>query len=353
MTAADPGASDPLALERELGSEAGATEAEADQVWGVTKPFPDWFKGRRVQAHRMVGAWVPVVLIGLPLGVLVAIVIYPTVWMFYHAFQNTSLMTLFNGNWSSVGFANFAEVLTSDRFANAMGNMGVYLTFGAALQVVIGTAVALMLYELVRPRWLQVVLLVLLVLPMMMPPSVVGTLWRFLLQADNGAINWLLIHLGVLGEGARINWFSFDLALWSVTLADTWEWTALPLLIVYSARVSLPPSVYEAARVDGASRGRVLFRLTLPMLQEIIGIAFILRFMDAYKFVDKVDVMTSGGPAQASELPALIAFQKGIREFEVGIAAAHAIIIFILAALLIVLFLAYLKRVMKARGVMG
>ena len=94
----------------------------------------------------------------------------------------------------------------------------------------------------------------------------------------------------------------------------------------------------------------VLRRITLPMLKEIIAIAFILRFMDAYKFVDKVYVMTAGGPAQSSELPVFIAFQKGIREFEVGEAAAYAWIIFVVAAVLITLFLQYLKRVLKAQA---
>jgi len=125
----------------------------------------------------------------------------------------------------------------------------------------------------------------------------------------------------------------------------------LTLLIVYSGRVSLPPAVYEAARVDGASQWQVMWRVTLPMLKEVIAIAFIVRFMDAFKFVDLVYVMTSGGPAQSSELPAYIAFQRGIREFAIGEAAAYAVIIFAISAVLITLFLKYLKRVLKAQGI--
>jgi multiple sugar transport system permease protein len=178
----------------------------------------------------------------------------------------------------------------------------------------------------------------------------VGVLWKFLLQANNGGLNHLLIALGILDPAARIDWLSAQLSLWSITLVDVWQWTALPLLIVYSGRVSLPPAVYEAARVDGASGWLVLRRITLPMLKEIIAIAFIIRFMDAYKFVDHVSVMTQGGPAESSELPVFIAFQKGIREFQVGEAAAQAWLIFIVAMVLITLFLKYLKRVLKAQA---
>ena len=332
-------------------TEIAAAGAPHGAVRATERDLPDWFQAKRGGRHRLVGWWVPAIMVGIPIAVIVLIVIYPTIWMLYHAFQSTDMMSLFSGDWRFVGFANFTNVLTSSRFHNSIGNLAIYLIFGACLQVVLGTAIALILYELVRTSWLRVVLLIVLVVPIMMPPAIAGVLWRFLLQAQNGAVNHLLLHLGVLQGAERVNWFSVDLALWSLVMADSWQWTALTLLIVYSGRVSLPPAVYEAAQVDGASRWQVLTRLTLPMLKEIIAIAFILRFMDAYKFVDKVYVMTSGGPAQASELPVYIAFQKGIREFQIGEAAGYAIVIFVGAALLITLFLKYLKRVMRHQGV--
>ncbi len=318
---------------------------------GIAAPaVPDWFEARKTPRARIVARWVPWVMVGIPVLVLLAIVVYPTVWMAYHAFHDTNMMGLFTGRYAYVGWQNFANVLADPRFHNSVVNLAWYLTFGATLEVLLGTALALVLYELVPRPGLRVVLLVAMVLPMMLPPSIVGVLWKFLLQANNGAVNHLLINLGLMAPTERIDWLGVDLSLTSLIIADVWQWTALPLLIVYSGRVSLPPAVFEAARVDGASRFTVLRRLTLPMLKEIIAIAFILRFMDAYKFVDKVYVMTSGGPAQSSELPVFIAFQKGIREFQIGEAAAYAWLIFAVAAVLVTLFLQYLKRVLKAQA---
>ena len=289
-------------------------------------------------------------MIGLPVLILIAIVIYPTIWMGYHAFQNTNMMKLFYQDWEYIGWQNFATVLSDDRMWDSVGRLIQYLVFGACLEVLLGTILALTLYELVKSQLARVVILIVLVLPMMLPPSIVATLWKFLLQAYNGAVNHLLIKIGILGPMERIEWLDAGLSLWSLTMVDVWQWTALPLLIVYSGRVSLPPAIYEAAKVDGASQFMVLRRLTLPLLKEIIAIAFIIRFMDAYKFVDKVYVMTSGGPAQSSELPVFIAFQKGIREVEIGEAAAYAWIIFAVAMVLITLFLKYLKKVLKAQA---
>ena len=313
--------------------------------------YPDWFVKRRRRRSLIVSSWVPTVMVGIPILILAVIVIYPTIWMAYHAFQDTNMMSLFSGDWQFVGWQNFVNTLTDDRFRTSVWHLVRYLLFGACLQVVVGVALALILYEIVRNNVLRTTILILLVLPMMLPPSIVGVLWRFLLQANNGGFNHLLINLGLMDPMVRIDWFSVKLSLWSITLVDVWQWTALPLLIVYSGRVSLPPAIYEAARVDGASGWLVLRRITLPMLKEIIAIAFIIRFMDAYKFVDHVSVMTQGGPAESSELPVYIAFQAGIREFEVGVAAAQSWLIFVVAAVLITLFLKYMKRVLKAQAI--
>ena len=332
-----------------------AHELEADAVApggirrGDPKSYPEWFKTKKARSNLIVARWVPIALVGLPVLVLFAIVVYPTVWMFYHAVHDTNMMRLFQGNWSYVGFANFGTVLDSDRFWDSVQHMGIYLTFGACLQVALGTVLALILYELVKSNFWRTLILILLVIPMMLPPSIVGTLWKFLLTPSNGAINQALLNIGLIDS--HIEWFNAGVSLWSIVIADVWNWTALPLLIVYSGRVSLPPAVYEAAKVDGASAWKVLSRITLPMLKEVIAIAFIVRFMDAFKFVDLVYVMTSGGPAQSSELPAYIAFQRGLREFAIGEAAAYAIIIFAISAILITLFLKYLKRVLKAQGI--
>ena len=271
---------------------------------------PDWFVRKRHRRSLIVNPFIPWAMVGLPVAVLVAIVVYPTIWMAYHAFQDTNMMSLFSGNWTFVGWQNFATALTDDRFLTSVQHLLRYLVFGACLQVLLGVALALILYECVENNALRITLLILLVLPMMLPPSIVGVLWKFLLQADNGGFNHLLINLHLLPANQRIDWLGTKLSLWSITLVDMWQWTALPLLIVYSGRVSLPPAIYEAARVDGASSWMVLRRITLPMLKEVIAIAFIIRFMDAYKFIDHVSVMTQGGPSESSELPVYIAFQK-------------------------------------------
>jgi len=325
-----------------------AQDPSAVIVMPVSDPAPKWFTGRK-KSTLIVARWVPLALVGLPVLTLLAIVIYPTIWMFYHAFQNTNMIRLFRNDWSYVGWENFATIFQSERFTDSVQNLVLYLTFGTGVEVLLGTIIALILYEVVKSNAVRTVVLILVVLPMMLPPSIVGVLWKFLLTPSNGAVNHALLNLGLIST--PIEWFNAGISLWSIIIADVWNWTALPLLIIYSGRVSLPPAIYEAARVDGASGWKTLTRITLPMLKEVIAIAFIVRFMDAFKFVDLVYVMTSGGPAQSSELPAYIAFQRGIREFNIGEAAAYSIVIFAFSAIIITLFLKYLKKVLKSQSI--
>src|SRR4029079_6095730 len=233
------------------------TAAISDSATPAAVP-PDWFVQRRRRRSLIVNPFIPWAMVGLPVAVLVAIVFYPTIWMAYHAFQDTNMMSLFSGNWTFVGWRNFATALTDDRLLGSVRHLVRYLLFGACLQVVLGVTLALILYECISNNAVRITLLILLVLPMMLPPSIVGVLWKFLLQADNGGFNHLLINLHLLPANQRIDWLGTNLSLWSITLVDVWQWTALPLLIVYSGRVSLPPAIYAAARGAGASSWVVL-----------------------------------------------------------------------------------------------
>ena len=152
--------------------------------------YPDWFKNKRRGRNLIVSPIVPAAMVGLPVLVIIAIVIYPTIWMFYHAFHDTNMMSLFNRDWQNIGFENFSVVLSSEPVpGQRRAHLVQYLFFGACMQVLMGTALALILYELVKSNTLRIVLLIVMVLPMMLPPSIVGVLWKFLLQADNGAFN--------------------------------------------------------------------------------------------------------------------------------------------------------------------
>ncbi len=287
----------------------------------------------------------PFMLVLPALVVLISIVGYPLFWSLYYSLHQYNPIA---GAAKFIGVGNYKWLFTLPRFWKSVKNLAYYLLVGVSIQMIMALVVALLLYELIGNRRLQLIFLVIFIIPMMMPPSVVGVLWRFILNPMGGVVNAILY--AVFGK-EPINWLSPKLALTSIMIADIWEWTSLPLMIIYSGRVSLPESVYEAARVDGATPWMTLTRVTLPMLRELIAIAFILRFMDCYKFIDKVTVMTAGGPGEASELPSYLGYLVGVQHFNLGQATAMVWVIALGSVAIITLFIRFMKKILYAQKI--
>jgi multiple sugar transport system permease protein len=206
--------------------------------------------------------------------------------------------------------------------------------------MVLGIALALALCELVRRNWIRITLLTLFVMPMMLAPAVVGDVWRFIYQRQ-GVLNHLIGSVGLPEQ----TWTSASLGLWSVVVADIWQWTALPLLIVFAGRVALPESLFEAARLDGASWWYRTTRVTLPMLKNLIIIALLLRVMDSYKLIDSLFIITNqGGPGTSNELPGLLAYVTAFQDFDIGTAATVTWLLGLIALVLMRLFWVAFRR---------
>jgi multiple sugar transport system permease protein len=261
--------------------------------------------------------------------VVLALTLFPLLWSLQKSLYAWFPSRGADATW--VGLDNFVWVFTSDRFWNSMGNLVFLLVFGVGTEMVLGTALALALYEGVSNPRVRIVLLTVLLLPMMMPPIVVGDLWKFILTPQGGVLNYLL---GRVGIGPQ-NWTGAELGMISITITDIWQWTALPLVIAFSGRASMPDSIYEAARLDGASRWFMIRRITLPLLKDLLVIALLLRVMDAYKLFDAAYIITRGGPGTATELPGLLTYLVGFKDFDIGRAAALTWVIALLAVLVI------------------
>jgi multiple sugar transport system permease protein len=273
------------------------------------------------------------------LAVVVGVVIFPLVYSAYISFFRYNPIS---GESTPVfaGADNYVWAVTSPRVQHSLLNMVYYTGAGVCVEVLLGLALALAVHNYIRRPSIKVLALAVLLVPLMTSPIVGGDLWKLLL-VPQGAINAILEMIGI----PPTNWFSADLALTSVLIADIWQWTSLPFLILYAARTSLPTSLYEATELDGASDYQVLRKITLPMLRTPLVIALLLRMMDSYKIFDALFIMTFGGPGSASELPTFFTYLVGFRQFDVGRAAALNWIIGLGAALMMGQFWNRLKAI--------
>ena len=267
------------------------------------------------------------------------VTIVPMLWSLWLSF-NLWNPTSINPTPRFIGVENYVWLVNQPRFWESIINFLYYGVGGVIIQTILGTVLALALYNAVNNPTLKISLLVLFTAPMMYAPIVAGNVWT-LLFSPSGVINGIFQMLGI----PVVQWLgSRWLGLTSLMIADTWQWLGLPLIIVYGGRVGLSESMYEAARIENASRWMMFRWITYPQLRNLIVIAALLRFMDIYKLFDKLFIMTSGGPGTATELPTYYAYVTGFNTYNVGRAAALTWVLGFGATLVMLTFWRYIQR---------
>ncbi|MEY9786641.1 ABC-type sugar transport system permease subunit [Sinorhizobium fredii] len=136
-----------------------------------------------------------------------------------------------------------------------------------------------------------------------------------------------------------------NLAMFSIIVADVWQWTPFIFLLMLAGLASLPVEPYEAAVLDGASSWRQFWDLTLPFLKPVIAIALLLRVMDALRLFDLVFILTGGGPADRTKVLSLYIYQVAYRFADTGYAAAISLFVLFVT---IVLSTWFMKRMRLA-----
>lgn len=214
------------------------------------------------------------------------------------------------------GAGNYLQLLKDPLFSNGIRITLVLYVLSLGLQLGLGTYVAVLLHASKR---FAGVLRSLLISPFVLPPVVVGMMWLVILDPAIGAANWILQGAGL----PRSDWLASPRwVIPTVALIDSWQWTPFVALIVLGGLQSLPPSVYEAAQIDGASRTRTFWRVTFPLLLPSIVTAAVLRSVDLLRFFDIIYITTQGGPNDASNTLNIYGFRQGFEFFNLGYASA-------------------------------
>lgn len=278
-------------------------------------------------------------LVGPGLLFLLLVGLFPTVYVFVIAFtryEPGSPMVF-------VGLNNFIRAITSPRFWHGLRVTAWFAIGGVAIQLVLGFVMALAL-QAVSPRVRRAVTTLFLV-PFMMTPAVVATLWKLIYHPTIGPLNYTLSLIGIKAP----EWATSEWALPALVVADVWQWTPFMTILLLAGLQSLSREIYEAAYMDGATGWRAFRDHTLPLMKPFIFLAVFLRFIDAFKLFDLVFIVTRGGPGDATESIAFFTYTIGFKYFDLGLAAALSILQLIIIIVAGKLLLSQLSRVQEAQ----
>ena len=235
------------------------------------------------------------------------------------------------------GLDNYTKMGGDPRFWNSLTLTVVYTASTVVLQVIVGLALALLVLQIPKG---QGVFRVAAILPIVLAPVVVGLFWRTLVLApDFGLVDLVTRSLGL---GSH-NWLGDpQLALISVIAIHTWQWTPFAFLVLLATLATLPPDVFEAARLDRAGAWQRFRYITLPLIRPAIVMVIILRTMTALSAFAAIFAATGGGPGSSTEILNLYAYRTSFTELNIGYGASLATVL--LAITLAVSFLLFRRR---------
>lgn len=243
-----------------------------------------------------------------------------------------------------VGLQNYTNLLTDDpEFWDTVRVTLVFVGADVAATLVIALATALLLRRVGHVNSLARVLLI---LPFVMSPALIGISFRFFLNPEYGVLQAVLASV--------IPWFAgkvwladSTLSMIAVVASDVWHWAPYMTLVLLGGLASIPAETQEAAKIDGASSWAVFRDITLPQLKPVIGIVLLLKTVFALKAFDTIYTLSSGGPGTSTQTLAYFVYQTAFNYYDLGYAAAAA---YVLTAVLMVLAGFYLRLVFSKRS---
>ncbi|TDF93195.1 carbohydrate ABC transporter permease [Paenibacillus piri] len=260
---------------------------------------------------------------------MICFLVFPILYNLWISFQNVTLMNL-KGDHDFVGFSNYAAMFKDELFRISFRNSAVFTVGSIGLQFVIGFALALFFNRKFPGRD---IMRSLMLLAWMLPIVITGTLFKWMFSGDHGIFNHILQTAGLLDKPKF--WLTDEsTSLLGTVFANIWVGIPFNMVILLSGLQSLPGHLYEAAKIDGASRLNQFAYITLPLLRPTILVLLMLGIIYTFKVFDLIYIMTGGGPVNASTVFPLYAYRLAFTNFEFSLGATVASFMFLILMVL-------------------
>jgi multiple sugar transport system permease protein len=263
--------------------------------------------------------------------ILLVLTIFPFLFTIFLTFSDVSMKG--GIGIELIGGRNWSRLWQDERFWNGLVNTLMIVAVGVPIQYVLGMGLAVLLNTNLRGTGF---FRVLFFIPMMLTPIAIGYLWRMMYNPSRGPLADLFQALGF----QPVEWLTNNqLAIFAIIIADIWHWTPFMILLLYAGLQNVPEHLNESARIAGANAWQRFIYVTFPMLMPSTVAAVLIRALTAFVYVDKIYIMTGGGPGIETETLTLYGYQIGLGAFDLAYGAVIAVSLFLVALVFSVIFL--------------
>jgi len=227
------------------------------------------------------------------------------------------------GSKTWVGLANYVRVFSDTRFWLAIKNNALW----SILYMIIPLSIGLILAVLITQRKViaSSVFRVVYFIPYVLSYVVVGIIWGWIYHPTFGVINRILQWIGL--EAVTRGWLGDrHWALFCVIVAGSWTYYGFCMVIIRSALLDINPSLYDAAKIDGANNAQSFFHITIPSIRSVLSFLLLLSLVNSFRVFDIVYVMTGGGPYNRTEVAALYIYSRAFLQSRVGYSCALSVV---------------------------
>jgi sn-glycerol 3-phosphate transport system permease protein len=313
-----------------LRAHAGHPATAQKTVWRIYRD-----DGRiQVRKKKIWAKLRPYVMIAPAMTGIFLFVIYPMFYLVYLSFYKYNLMNKAKSKF--IGFDNFTQIFTRADFYKALTNTVIYTVGVVALTMVLSLLMAVWLS---KKSWINSVVQVGIFTPHIISIVSISLVWLWMMEPSVGYLNYLLKLLGLPPS----QWLqSSRTALISVIIVAVWHSIGYYTLLIVAAIQSISPSIFDAAALDSASKFRVLFRITIPLISPQLFFILIIMTIGSFKVFDLIRIMTGGGPNNATNT--LVYYIYGFRTTNIGYAAATGVVLMAIIGLLTILYFRLLAK---------
>jgi multiple sugar transport system permease protein len=308
---------------------------QATRSAAVSNPLTSALFPRTLRQHQVRLGYALVV---PSLAVLCFTVFYPIVQTVNYSLHTNRLNMPYLGT-PFVGLANYVTLLKEAAFWKALGHTLEYAAITVTAEVMLGLLVALTINQSFIGRG---VVRAVVLIPWSLPGIVIGLSWAWLYLVPFGVLNDVLVRVGALASPLSFLGDA-NVAMWSVSAASVWRQTPFAALILLAGLQGIPAELFEAAKIDGASRLQRFFHVTLPLLRGPILVVLIFRTLGSIRTFDLIFAMTRGGPIDRTETLSLYTYRLLFGFLDVGLGSTAAVIMVILASFICFIYIKGLR----------